>query len=305
MMNALSTTTERSPYRGIVSSHTQRRLAQMAASPGLILHEARWHLASSAYTSTWTERQLQLDGHYWLFLLGLNNSGTTMLADILTSHPLVRSLPDKSSKLTGALPRSTDEGVRRNWTARTDLFRLTEESDPAPARRARYDWSYFYDRRPGVLLQKSTPHTLRARWLQRHFEPNRFLATVRNPYAVCEGVRRREGISIEDAATHWARGNEFLLADMPHLERCLFFTYEAFCADPAEHIDRIERFLGLDGAFDRTVIARPIRAHNIEGDPQIIQNLNSKSIERLSQSDIETVGRIAGPVMEQFGYERI
>jgi Sulfotransferase family len=272
---------------------------------GLPAHELRWRLSSPEARARWADERLAVDGDYWLFLLGLNNSGTSILLRVLASHPRMRSLPNEGQLLSRALPQAPRYGVGRNWTKRPDVFRWTEESDPAPAVRARFDWAYFFEPGPGILLEKSPPDTIRARWLQENFRPSRFVALTRHPYAVCEGIRRRTGLSLEEAARHWARANEILLEDIEHLERCLMLTYERLTERPEEELERVRVFLELEEPFDPEVVAEPIPMHNITGKAQSIQNLNARSLERLSGEDLAAIDRIAGPLIDRLGYERL
>jgi len=283
----------------------RRRFKQYAFAPGVVLHQMRWHASSLTGVAQLTERRLHVAPYFWLFLIGLNNSGTTMLARILASHPLIRAMPKPGGKLTNALPRLTTSKVGRNWTEGVEASRLDEEWTSRVALRVKYDWSYYYPARPGILFEKSPKHTLKASWFQHHFSPARFLAVVRSPYAVSEGIRRRTGITIEQAATHWTRGNERLLSEMRKLDRCLLFSYEKFCAHPAGQLAEIQRFLDLDQPFDDAIVAAPVAAHNIVGAPQRIGNMNARSLGRLSADDIATVTRIAGPLIDHFGYERL
>src|ERR1700686_2687408 len=48
-------------------------------SPRRMFHNLRWRLSSQDFLTQWTEQRLQLGSHFWLFILGLNNSGTTLL----------------------------------------------------------------------------------------------------------------------------------------------------------------------------------------------------------------------------------
>lgn len=292
------------PYAQGVSWQTRQRIRHALEAPARLVHDARWRFRSAEYLAHWTEERLNLDGYYWLFVLGLNNSGTTMLGDILGTHPLIRSLPGEGHWLTKVFPLSKDFGTPRTYTKRLDVFRWSEDHDPAPAVRAQYDWALYYDRRPGVLLEKSPPNMLRARWLQRNFRPARFIAITRDPYAVSEGSRRRGGCSIQDAARHWAVGHKCMLEEMEHLQRCLLVTYEALCDDPESTLQRFEAFLELGDSFDRTVISRPLRAP-IAGDTKsALSNQNASSIARLSPDEIDTITQIAGPMMRRLGYER-
>ena len=254
--------------------------------------------------AAWTDHRLQLDGNYWLFVLGLNNSGTTLVADLLKSHPRMRWLPNEGQYLTAGLPLPRDYGVPRKFAERLDVFHWTEANDPGPALRIQFDWAVHYQDRPGILLEKSPPNTMRSRWLQHNFRPSRFLAITRHPYAVCEGIRRREGHSIEEAASHWKLSNATMLDDITRLEHCLFVTYEELCARPQDYLQRLQAFLGLEVPFEARLLSTPRRIHNIDGTPELIRNFNERSLEQLSHRDLATIDRIAGPLMERLGYER-
>jgi Sulfotransferase family len=266
------------------------------------VHRARWRLRSHDALEGWVDRRLALGEGYWLFLLGVSNSGTTILTRLLASHPELRVLPKEGQALTDAVPSGSRYGVGRRWTERMDLFHLTEESDPAPALRAKYDWAYHFDRRPGILVEKSPPNAVRARWLQANFRPARFLAITRHPYAVCEGMRRRSNATIEGAARQWATANEVMLTDAERLEHFLLISYEELTERTGETLERMHAFLGLEAPFDRSVAERPLRMANVDGGPRPLQNFNSKSLERLTDDEIAVIDRIAGPMMERLGY---
>ncbi|MCY4087367.1 MAG: sulfotransferase [Actinomycetia bacterium] len=267
------------------------------------LHELRWLVRGEAALERWTDERLAFGNHFWLFVLGLNNSGTSILAHVLETHPLIRSLPAEGQALTRALPTGAELGVRRNWTARLDDFHWTGESAPEAARRARYDWAFYLDRRPGIVLEKSPPNSVRSRWLQAFFAPSRFLAIVRHPYAVCEGMRRRGGFALEDAARHWARGNGTMLADARELDRFRLVTYEEFCAEPHRVLAGVEAFLELEQPIDRAALDEPLPSHTIDRTTARLQDYNARSLERLSPEEIASINEIVAPVARTLGYE--
>ncbi len=102
-----------------------------------------------------------------------------------------------------------------------------------------YDWLDYYGPGPGILLEKSPPTAIRGRWLQATFPPSRFIAVTRHPDAVCEGIRRRTGLPIDQAAQHWLLGNELLLDDVD--------LY------PDEMLSDVARRLGFGPLFDEAV----------------------------------------------------
>lgn len=250
-------------------------------------------------------RLLPTPSCYWVFILGVNNSGTTILARLLALHPEIRSLPNEGDKLTEALAKDFAMGVSRLWTERLECFRRTDVSPRSEVPLIKYDWSRLYPARPGILLEKSPPDTVRSRWLQRNFRPSRFLAIVRNPYAVVEGIRRRDGYSVKRAARHWVTANRLLLADMEHLRRCKLMRYEDLCADPRGVLTETARFLERPWAIPERVGTQPLPVHNLRGEPSPVRNFNNESISRLSCREIAEIDTIAAPLMEQLRYARL
>jgi hypothetical protein len=267
------------------------------------LHDLRWAIGPEEALVRWTDQRLALGPWYWLFLLGCNNSGTTLLMEILQSHPIIRQLPKEGQRLTTAIPNSAPLGIGRVFTQRLDLFRQTETGDGSCVPHLRYDWAYYSDPRPGIRFEKSPPNTLRSRWIQRYFAPARFLVLVRNPYAVCEGIGRRRGHSIEEAAVHWRTVHEVLREDIPHLERSLTVRYEDFCEEPLSVLEKVQQFLGVEEPFDASLVTRSYNAHNMDGSPQRLQNFNARSIERLSDADRAAITRVIGDEMTRWGYQ--
>ena len=212
-----------------------------------------------------------------------------------------RQLPAEGQHLTTAFPRPDLLGVGRLWSSRLEEFRWNEEHDAAPALQAKRDWAPLYSNEQGILLEKSPPNTVRSRWLQRNFYPSRFLAIVRNPYAVCEGIRRRKEYQIDKAALHWKTANECLLSDLEHIERKLLIRYEALTDDPPHSFAQIADFLNLDTPFDIDAFMG-VQAHSLQGTTAGLQNLNEHSIQNLSRPDIDEINAICGDLMRKLGY---
>lgn len=294
-------------YGQIVPQSVRRTLSHVRrAPPGssrrALSHELGWHIQNPRRRAQRLSRKLLGDRGCWCFILGVNNSGTTLLDRILGGHAEVRTLPGEGHAVTTALPIPWRHNISRLWSERLDVFRWTEADDPAPAWRALHDWAFYYRSQTGrVLLEKSPPDTIRSRWLQRWFQPSQFLVLVRNPYAVCEGIRRRTGQPIEAAALHWSTANEILFDDLGSLDRHLCVCYEDLCANPVDMLRRISEFLELKIRFDPESLGR-LEVHNIHGQPSAIQNFNEETIARLSADDIRTINRIAGPTIEKLHY---
>jgi hypothetical protein len=241
----------------------------------------------------------------WLFILGVNNSGTTLLQTMLGRHPEISELPEEGQRLSPALPRPNPLKVRRLWTERLEAFRKSpEDGGGLSASRLKWDWLGHYpvDGRSRFLMEKSPPNTVRGPWLQHHFKPAYFLALTRSPYAVAEGIRRREGYSVERAARHWTIANQIMLDDLDRVDDALLLSYEDLCADPSREMTRVARFLKIDPYPDE-FLRESLPIHNATGQPSLIKNFNDSSLERLSAEDIRRIGNIAGEVMSRLGYE--
>jgi hypothetical protein len=292
----------RSAYRAAVPEALRKQLWKLRRRTPRRLHDLRWAAGRRDHLVAWADRQLALGPWYWLFVLGCNNSGTTLLMELLEKHPLIRRLPKEGQRLTTAIPNSAPLGIGRVFTQRADLFRWTEHTGGEAVARLRYDWAYYADPQPGIRLEKSPPNTLRSRWLQKHFAPARFVVLVRDPYAVCEGIARRRGHSLAEAAAHWRTVHEVLEEDLPHVQRYATVTYEDFCDRPDEVLASLESFLGLPEPFDRRLLTGPFNAHNMDGSPQRLQNFNERSFGRLSDEDRAIIRDTIGEVMTRWGY---
>ncbi len=241
----------------------------------------------------------------WVFVVGCYNSGTELLMNVLGAHPEIGALPTEGQFLTDQLVADYELGLHRMWVLREDFFRLTE-ADPGPdALRMKKEWGLRLDRSCPVLLEKSPPNTARTRWLQHHFENAHFIAMVRNGYAVAEGIRRkarpkhlREGWPIEQCARQWNRCYEVLLEDAGHLARLQWLKYEDLVEDPHRELERVLDFLGLAGSRE----VDPGAHWRVHERNEPIRDMNPESIGRLTADDIDTIRRVAAPMLRHFGY---
>jgi hypothetical protein len=241
----------------------------------------------------------------WLFLVGCYNSGTTLLAQLLSRHPSISGLATEGHFITDQFVKDYEVGLPRMWAGREELFRLTEADEGPDAVRIKKEWGMRLDRSKPVLLEKSPPNTIRVRWLQKHFAPAYFVAIVRNGYAVAEGITRkadprhlRDSWPIEQSAWQWRRSNEVLEEDAPHLRHLLWVRYEELAADPLPVLNRIAEFVGLPpfAGFDADA------SFSVHERKDSVRDLNVESIRRLSPAQITRVNEVAGDMLTRYGY---
>jgi hypothetical protein len=213
-------------------------------------------------------------------------------------------MPKEGQHHTDAVPQAVTYGYVRRYTERLDLFRLTEASSAAAALRAQYDWSFAYPRGRGIKLEKTSTDIIRARWLQAHFRPARFITLFRDPYAACASTRRRyPKIAVEDIARQYKVAHDLLLGDLEHLERNLLVYYEDLCGDPDEQMRRISAFLELSPPLSRQMLpARIPTTKNVYDVPLPLQDLNEENRLVFTAAEILTIKRIAGDTIARVGY---
>jgi hypothetical protein len=247
----------------------------------------------------------------WIFVVGCYNSGTSLLAAVLGSHPAIAALPQEGAFLTDSLPPPERFGWTRMWCRCEDAMRL--DAGPAGderARRIKRQWSLWLPRSPENVLEKSVANVVHIPFLEAHFRPASFVYIVRDGYAVAEGLRRKarpgrwgrrdlaRGYAIADCAQQWARSDELARANLAGVERSYSFTYESFTADPARVSADVLAFLGLPPLGSR-LFERAWSIHDLD---EPIRNMNPDSHSRLSAEDVAEVRRVAGPVLDLYGY---
>lgn len=236
----------------------------------------------------------------WVFIIGCYNSGTTLLNRLLAAHPQIGSMPNEGQFYTDQLPRGAQFGLRRLWALKPELFYLNEMSSSSiEVSRMKREWAWFYNEvnRP-VLLEKTIANAARTRWLQKNFANTSFIILLRDPYAVAEGIRRKEGHSLEEAILQWKNSYELVWNDLPFLERKLVLKYEDLVADTDGALKEIAGFLHLN-AFEKSLSEETFDVHKVKSK---IENMNASSYAKLSSEDFETINRIAGELIVKLGY---
>ena len=89
------------------------------------------------------------DPEKWLFLVGCYNSGTTILRDIVASHPNVSDLPFEGVKLTSAFPDLEAGGWPRMMYRNKSHW---GKMDSGAAGLARVDWSPWWEKSATIFL---------------------------------------------------------------------------------------------------------------------------------------------------------
>ncbi len=237
-----------------------------------------------------------INDHKWCFIVGCNNSGTSLVQRILEQSGQISTFPFEGQRYTRTLTRAYKRGYERVWSEYLKDLRLTQEDSKACVPRLVHDWvESMKSPLRGIIVEKTTANAVRMTWLQEVFPNSYFIGIVRNGYAVTEGIRRKGGKSVERGARHWDLVNKIMINDAKSVANYLEVHYEDIAERKPDSIQKLAKFIDLDSKHFNLETSRG----------QTIRNFNHESIQRLSRDDIETIRSIAGEMLEYHGYSAL
>jgi Sulfotransferase family len=253
----------------------------------------------------------------FLFIVCMNNSGSTLLERVLSRCQNVVGLPAPGGpdhQVNGQrfvkdyMPSPNRLNCRRIWSEQADILQDEMRYNWSRIKeRWRQEWERnpkFHTASPCVFLEKSPPNIYRASMLQNYFENSFFILMQRNPYAVAEGIRRRAELPIGRCIQHWIRCAQQQMRNERMLHSAIKVNYEELSESP--EISR-QRIIGLLPELSDLDIRQDVAIHSVDGRVrQAITNYNQKQIALLSRQDLLEINRHLGQVpevMAHFGYE--
>ncbi|MDY6781435.1 MAG: sulfotransferase [Cyanobacteriota bacterium] len=226
----------------------------------------------------------------YVFILCPPYSGSTLLWKLVSTSDAVSSLPKEGQ----FLPEVRKVMRRDPWNS----------NEQFPWETIKEVWNKYWDPSKPLLLEKSPPNIIRTREIIEHFSPIYFLLMVRNPYAHCESLMRRNKVNAEEAAEFTLRCMRQQAENVANLDVSLAFTYEALVQNPKLIAEKIQSFIPQIGElqYDKKFETRAI--DGIQS--RKIVDFNQKKIDNLSLSDLDKINRALGEnkdIMEYWGYE--
>lgn len=241
----------------------------------------------------------------WLFIVGINNGGTSLINHLLAQHPEIDHLileGHAAKSMVGPWNYYASDGLKlgRIWSENPDPLRTPDVN----VRKVLKEWLDMRVTKNGTYtMEKSPPNALRTPWLQENFPMAYFLIITRDPVAVAEGTnRKRPAISLERAAYHWLKTMEILYKDLPKLRRKFLLKYEELCAKPKVILKDVEYFLNIYPYDYSSTLDERIDLGYKRMRKSRIKDWNSWSYEQLTKEEINTIKKITKPMRERFGY---
>lgn len=249
----------------------------------------------------------------WVFLVGCYNSGTTLLQNILGSHPDISALPREGVRFTKALSNLELNDHHMVWDAEwTAHAHPNEKESIAAAKKIRKDWAIFWRRGANIYLDKSVSNTARIEWLATHFPNAKFIGLHRNGYCIAEGLHRRsrppqwlkdktgdDHYPLEVVGQQWVTANRAMIDGLAKVDDQMMVSFEDFVQNPIAKLEEIFKFVGVSPdklSFKDSML-------QINGTSFPIRNPNADSLERLGNVGKKTLAPIINEMMQELGYE--
>lgn len=242
--------------------------------------------------------------HKWVFIIGCNNSGTSIVQRIMNQTGSVSTMKLEGQRYTKVFPRAMRSGKERVWMEYEDDLLIDSDNTKASAPRLLFDWlSNTPKPLHKYILEKTPANLLRMEWLDQSIPNCYFIGLVRDGYAVSEGIRRKSHKSIERAAIQWNRANQALEKNKVKVKNYMELRYEDMVDDPKDAFVRISKFVGaqsleIESAMNIDYGLKTVSGEKITG----LKNLNQKSMDRLSDEDIKIINHYAGNMLKSHGY---
>jgi len=193
--------------------------------------------------------------HKFIFIGGLHRSGTSLVHELLSSHPEISGfsktdVPENEGQhlQTVFKPASTYGGPGYFCLNKNSYM---DETDPlatvSNAQKLYNEWKIHWDEKKTYLMEKSPPNLVRTRFLQSIFTESYYIIVLRHPIAIAYATRKwtpKTSVAnlIDNALSCFEQFNK----DMPYLQNVHIIHYEDFVRQPQKSLDKITTWLGLE-----------------------------------------------------------
>lgn len=190
----------------------------------------------------------------FIFVGGLHRSGTSLIHEILRSHPAISGFTntgvpqDEGQHLQSVYPTAKVFGGAGRFGFNEASF-MDEHHPlavPESAVRLFREWSGYWDITKKYLIEKSPPNLVRTRFLQRIFPQSMFIIILRHPVAVAYATKKWSKTDIPSLIEHSLRCYERFRDDMLFLNRVYVLRYEEFVLEPNRHMQALLGWIGIE-----------------------------------------------------------
>lgn len=204
-----------------------------------------------------------------IFVAGLHRSGTSLLDQIIKSHPQVSGFhntgvpEDEGQHLQSVYKPAKVFGGPGKFAFHPESY--MNETHPLATRenaeKIFREWSSYLDISKDYIVEKSPPNIIRTRFLQNLFPKSKFIIILRHPLAVSYATKRWSDGSTSELIEHYLLAYEAFFKDIKSLQNVHIIKYEEFILMPQETMDNIFMYLELQ---------------SISIEQKILKNINEK-----------------------------
>lgn len=227
----------------------------------------------------------------YVFILSPSYSGSTVLWKMIGTAENVSIMPEEGQFLPEAEPLMRNQP----WNENTPPFNW---------KIIKNIWHTYWDNSKKYLLEKTPENLMRVHEIQNFFKPIKYIILVRNPYALVEGIMRRNDSPPKGAAWFVIKILKKLKMHAETLDNSLVLSYEDFVNDTKNIAERIEDFLPDIGKID---FSSSYKSHSIDGVAERpIIDFNKKKLEQLSDEKLVTINNVFlqyKELLDYWGYQ--
>lgn len=215
--------------------------------------------------------------HHYLFILCPPFCGSTLLNEIISTSHYVSCNNNIGTREGQTLPELREIMFNDRWVKNKEL----------PWEKIKKIWRKYWNLSKPILLEKSTTNIMRLEKIKHYFKPTSFICMVRNPYAQCESIIRRNNKTIRYAAEFTLECLRYQKKNIEKSNTILFITYEELCDNTDIVANKIISFLP---EIKNIKINNTFRSHNFKLKRKMkIENLNTEKIKKLSKNQIDEI----------------
>ena len=217
--------------------------------------------------------------HKFLFILSPPYCGSTLFTQIISTSKKI-SCNNYIATMEGQLLPELRKHMfnKDRW----------DESSVYDWSKIKSVWMKYWDQSKPVLMDKTTTNIMRFDEIKNQFDNTYAICLVRNPYAVIEGIMRRNSKSIEFAVEFCIKTLQYQKYNIENNKNLAWISYSELCDNHNLVKKKIKSILP---EIDDLDFNKFFSAHNFKNKSLRITNLNDEKISKLKKEDILKINK--------------
>ena len=209
--------------------------------------------------------------HKFLFILSPPYCGSTLFTQIISTSKKISCnnyIATMEGQLLPELRNDMFNKERWNKSNIYDWYKIKSV------------WLKYWDQSKTILMDKTTTNIMRFDEIKKEFNNTYAICLVRNPYAVVEGIIRRNSKPIEFAIEFVIKALRYQKYNIENNKNLIWIKYSELCDNQDLVNKKINTILP---EIDDLDFNKFFSAHNFKNQPLKITNLNDEKISKLKK----------------------